>query len=60
MPWPNLHAMSDADLRSVFRYNRGLPVRGGRMPGYVPPGGEPATAYVEMMPQLLKRADNLH
>ena len=51
MPWPNLHAMDDRDLRSVFRYIRGLPVAGERMPEYVPPGREPATVYVEMVPQ---------
>jgi hypothetical protein len=59
MPWPNLHAMSDADLRSVFRYIRSLPAKGERMPEYVPPGREPATAYVEMAPQMPKGADNL-
>ena len=58
MPWPNLHAMSDQDLRSVFRYIRSLPVTGEVMPQYVPPDREPATAYVEMVPQMPKaRAD---
>ncbi len=54
MPWPNLHGMNDQDLRSVFRYIRSLPVKGERMPEYVPPGKEPATAYVEMVPQMPK------
>jgi hypothetical protein len=54
MPWPNLHAMSDGDLRSVYRYIRSLPVTGERTPEYVPPGQEPATAYVEMVPQTPK------
>ena len=51
MPWPNLHAMSDTDLRSVYRYIRSLPVKGERMPDYVPPGQEPTTVYVNMFPQ---------
>ena len=51
MPWPNLHAMSDADLRSLFRYIKGLPVAGERMPEYVPPGREPKTAYIDMTPR---------
>lgn len=51
MPWPNLHAMSDADLRSVYRYIRSLPVKGEKMPAYVPPGQEPTTVYVNMFPQ---------
>ena len=58
MPWPNLHAMSDTDLRSVFRYIRSLPLKGEPMPAYVPPGQEPSTVYVEMSPQTPKlRAD---
>ena len=54
MPWPNLHSMSDRDLRSVFRYIRSLPITGEKMPAYVPPGQEPATAYVELVPQMPK------
>lgn len=54
MPWPNLHSMSDADLRSVYRFIRSLPVKGEQMPAYVPPGREPGTAYVELVPQLPK------
>ena len=58
MPWPNLHAMSDTDLRSVYRYVRSLPVKGEKMPEYVPPGQEPATVYVNMFPQTpTARAD---
>ena len=51
MPWPNLHAMTDADLRSVFRYIKSLPLAGERMPDYVPPGEEPTTPYVVLVPQ---------
>ena len=54
MPWPNLHGMNDQDLRSVYRYIRSLPVKGEKMPEYVPPGQEPSTAYVEMVPQMPK------
>jgi mono/diheme cytochrome c family protein len=59
MPWTTLHAMSDADLRSLFRYVRSLPAKGDRMPEYVPPGKEPTTAYVEMMPRMPKGGENL-
>lgn len=54
MPWPNLHSMEDRDLRSVYRYVRSLPLRGEPTPPFVPPGKEPNTAYVEMMPQAPK------
>ena len=54
MPWPNLHAMTDQDLRSVHRYIRSLPVVGTKMPAHVPPGEEPFTPYVELVPQAPK------
>jgi len=50
MPWSSLHAMSDADLRAVYRYIRSLPIRGQRTPEYVPPGQEPATPYLVLEP----------
>ena len=52
MPWANLHAMTDADLRSVHRYIRSLPLIGEKMPEYVPPGREPSTAYFDFTPQM--------
>ena len=51
MPWPNLHSMTDADLRSLFRYLKSLPLTGETMPAYVPPGREPSTAYIDMTPR---------
>jgi mono/diheme cytochrome c family protein len=56
MPWTNLHAMNDADLRSLFRYMKSLPVTGDPTPEYVPPGVEPKTPYVDMMPRAPKAA----
>jgi mono/diheme cytochrome c family protein len=52
MPWPNLHAMSDQDLRSVFRYIRSLPITGEKMPAYVPAGEQPKTPYFEFEPKM--------
>ena len=46
MPWFNLHAMSDGDLRAVYRYVRHLGPAGVAAPAYVPPGGAVATAVV--------------
>lgn len=44
--------MSDRDLRAICRYIRSLPVCGEKMPEALPPGVEPKTPYVEMMPKF--------
>lgn len=51
MPWFNLAAMTDADLRAVHRYVRSLGEPGAPAPAYVPPGEEPATPYIVFVPQ---------
>ena len=56
MPWPSLHAMSDADLSAIYRYIRSLPVAGEPAPDYVPPDREPKTPYILMVPQNLPPA----
>jgi hypothetical protein len=56
MPWPSLHAMSDADLSAVYRYIKSLPVSGQAAPDFVPPDREPKTPYILMVPQNLPPA----
>ncbi|QJR13187.1 hypothetical protein DSM104443_04282 [Usitatibacter rugosus] len=41
MPWFNVAAMSDADLKSIYAYVKSLPVAGSAAPSYVPPGVDP-------------------
>ena len=41
MPWFNVRAMSEQDLRSVYRYVRALGPAGSAAPAYVPPDREP-------------------
>jgi mono/diheme cytochrome c family protein len=41
MPWFNVHAMSEADLRAIYRYVTWLGPAGQPAPAYVPPGGQP-------------------
>jgi mono/diheme cytochrome c family protein len=53
MPWSQLHGMSDTDLRAVYAFVRSLPVAGPETPPYVPPGKEPTTPYVDMIPKNL-------
>jgi mono/diheme cytochrome c family protein len=50
MPWPSLHAMSDADLTAIFHYIRSLGPAGGKMPEFVPPDQQPATPYRMLAP----------
>ena len=56
MPWPSLHAMSDADLKSIYAYIKSLPVSGAATPDFVPPGHQPKTPYILMVPQNLPGA----
>lgn len=51
MPWFNLAAMTDADLRALHRYVRSLGEPGAPAPAYVAPGEEPRTPYIVFVPQ---------
>jgi hypothetical protein len=48
MPWTALHAMTDDDLRSLYRYLKQLGPGGLATPVYVPPGVEPTTPWLDM------------
>lgn len=41
MPWFNLHAMNERDLRALYRYIRSIGPAGEPAPDYVPPGRKP-------------------
>ena len=47
MPWFALHAMTDADLRALYRFVRHLGPAGAEAPAYVPPDKEPKPPYVQ-------------
>ena len=47
MPWFVLHAMTDADLRALYRFVRHLGPAGAEAPAYVPPDKEPKPPYVQ-------------
>jgi len=53
MPSPSLRAMSDADLRAIYRYVRHLGAKGQPVPAYVPPGEKVATPYFDFTPKNL-------
>jgi len=53
MPWFNLRAMTDADLRAMYRYVRSLGPKGDPAPSYAAPGAKVATPYIVFVPQNL-------
>ena len=53
MPSPSLRAMSDDDLKAIYRYVKSLEVKGQQAPAYVPPDGRIATPYLDLMPKNL-------
>jgi len=59
MPWFNLAAMTDADLRAIHRYVRSLGEPGVPAPAYVPPAEEPRTPFFVFVPQA-PRAPQAH
>ena len=50
MPWWNTAKMSDRDLRAMYRYIRSLGPRANGVPRGLPPGKEPAGAWVWLDP----------
>ena len=46
MPGPSLRAMTDDDLRAIYRYVRALGPAGGAAPAYAPPGQKVAGPVV--------------
>jgi mono/diheme cytochrome c family protein len=47
MPWFNLRAMSDADLRAIYRYIKAAGPAGQPAPTYLPPGQVPSGPVVQ-------------
>lgn len=47
MPWFNLHAMTPADLRAMYRYIRYLGPGGKPAPAYLPPAQTPPQPFVQ-------------
>lgn len=41
MPWLSVNAMSDEDLRALYKYIKSLGPKGEKAPDYLPPGAEP-------------------
>ena len=52
MPWFNLRAMTDADLKAIYAFVRSLGPAGVAAPAYVAPGGKVTTPYFVFVPQV--------
>jgi hypothetical protein len=50
MPWYNVHAMEESDLRSLFQYIKSLGEPGEQVPEAAGPGEEPKTPYFLLQP----------
>lgn len=53
MPSSSLHAMSETDLKAIYRYLRSQGPKGKPAPAYVPPGGKVVTPYFDLTPKNL-------
>lgn len=53
MPWFNLRAMTDDDLRAMYHYIRALGPAGEPAPAAVPPGVAITTPYIDFTPKNL-------
>jgi hypothetical protein len=51
MPWMNYHTMPEPDLLAIQRFLRSLGKRGERAPVALPPGKEPTTPYIDLVPK---------
>lgn len=51
MPWLNYVTMHEGDLVAMYRFIRSLGAKGAPAPQAVPPGEEPRTPYILMVPQ---------
>jgi len=52
MPWFNLRAMTDDDLKAVYAYVKSLGAPGNPAPAYVAPGGKVNTPYFVFVPVI--------
>jgi mono/diheme cytochrome c family protein len=51
MPWFNVRAMSEVDLRAFYKFVRGLGPPGDPAPAYLAPNVEPKTPYIVFVPK---------
>jgi mono/diheme cytochrome c family protein len=47
MPWFNMRAMTDADLKAIYQFTRSLGTGGEAAPAFLPPGSKPAGPVIQ-------------
>ena len=55
MPFFNVHAMDESDIRSLYQYIVSLGEAGDPAPDYLPPGQEPKTPYIVVAPPIMPK-----
>jgi mono/diheme cytochrome c family protein len=55
MPWYNVHAMDESDVRSLYLYIKSLGEPGEQVPDALPPGRDPKTPYVVAAPPTMPK-----
>ncbi len=55
MPFANVHAMDESDIRSLYQYIVSLGDTGAAAPDYVPPGQQPKTPYIVIAPPIMPK-----
>jgi len=55
MPFFNVHAMDESDIRSLYQYIVSLGEPGDAVPEYAPPGQEPKTPYIVIAPPIMPK-----
>jgi mono/diheme cytochrome c family protein len=53
MPWYNVHALEESDVRSLYQYIKSLGDPGEQVPEALPPGEEPTTPYTIAAPPIM-------
>ena len=56
MPWYNVQAMNEGDVRSLYQYIKSLGEPGEPMPDALPPGIEPTTPFIPIAPPTMPNA----
>jgi hypothetical protein len=47
MPWFNIQAMTEPDLRALYQYVKSLGPSGNQAPAFVPPDKQPKPPFVQ-------------
>jgi mono/diheme cytochrome c family protein len=55
MPWYNVHAMDESDIRSLYQYIKSLGPPGDQVPQALPPGQAPTTPFVVVVPPQMPK-----